>query len=67
MSTEPETRTAPRHLTKHRAEPHAARSSLKSREYYCRNCGATVTISPDGEREYDHESGCEHSLRGGGE
>ena len=66
MSTDSQTATAPRHLTKHKREPHAARSDLKSREYYCGECSATVTVSPDGEREYGHERGCEHSIRGGG-
>lgn len=55
---------APDHLAKsHRNDrPSKAIAKLTSREYYCQACGARVTRSPDGEREYGHGRDCDHAV-----
>ena len=71
MSAESETRTAPRHLTKHKYDlpgsPGNPRDNLTSREFYCCECRATVTRGVERDGEYGHCRDCQHSIRGGGE
>lgn len=56
----PDETPAPRaHLTTRSGD--ASRYGTEgAREWYCTDCCSRITVSPDGQREYGHESGCDH-------
>lgn len=52
------------HLSAERLEGHG-HPITKDNEWHCTDCGARVTVSPDGQREYGHRGACDHRLRWG--
>lgn len=54
----------PTHLTKHREEVTNAQTPLRSsRECWCLDCMAHITIGSEHRKEYGHAPDCEHSIR----
>lgn len=56
--------TAPKtHLMAQRPDDSPSNfGTLKSREWWCRDCHNRVTVAPDHDQEYGHELDCPHSC-----